>query len=308
MGSQTLIERLRDMYAYINYILTQYNAVDHPLTQFTRTIEKLRSFHEIECKSCDLPECIAYRANMAQLFELPDFPCRHTAPNWDAHPNYREILESCQLEPSVVVEEHSLPPVQTESSKSKRSPWRDRAEPAFSPAQLDGKEANLPERAHILWTSGDFQGDFTARRVLLVVQCLVRARGQAANVPDLALLIRDGWEHGLSGLLENGKDNVQSKPVARYTISWWEWAETGNLAQPPRDLRVVGVPETGEEASLQDPPLQQDDQPPPGPADEDSSDGNNQYVILALVPALLVIGLGRTRRTRLSLRTDSTFR
>jgi ubiquitin C-terminal hydrolase len=278
MGSQALAERLRDMYAYINDIFAQYNAADPQFAQFTRTIERLRSFHEIECKSCDLPECITYRANMAQLFELPDFPCRHTVPKGDVRLPDREILESRQLEPTVLVEEHSLPHLQTASYTSKRSPWRDRLEPAFSPAQLDGKEANLAERAHILWTSGDFQGDFTARRVLLGVQCLVRARGQAADVPDLPFLIRDGWEHGLSRLRENGEDiNVQRKWTARYTISWWDWAETGALAQPPRDLPVEDVPGTGDEASLHDPLFQQDDQPPPVPGDEDSSNGDNQY-------------------------------
>jgi hypothetical protein len=75
--------------------------------------------------TCELPECQAYRQNMALRYGVQEFPCRHTVKSWEDYVQDNKIpalprLECLEYEGLVVAQEYSLKTVQLKSYKSKR--------------------------------------------------------------------------------------------------------------------------------------------------------------------------------------------
>jgi hypothetical protein len=271
-GCRQLTRKLYQIYLYIIEKRKHYG----DLSQLKRNFDRLRSYGEAGSKTCDLAECVAFRANMALRFGLSDFPCRHTVQTWRVYIRSHTIpplpaLPSCACARNVDLLEHSLTAIQTKAQSSKR--FKRRIKFAIRPRSdtLDEDEANPRPVKKVQWTAEDFEGYFTARRVVMGAKALIdKRRREEGDIVCLAFWILKGWNKGLKALIQQKRsDAEQQNWVAGFTIMWWNWAEKGDLHKRPGDFPVDNLLCAHVEASDDEDTSGDDDLPGVGIVPED---------------------------------------
>jgi hypothetical protein len=92
----------------------------------------------------------------------------------------------------------------------------------------------------VQWTAEDFEGYFTARRVVMGAKALIdKRRREEGDIVCLAFWILKGWNKGLKALIKQKKTDAEQQDwVAGFTIMWWTWAQKGDLRSRPGDFPV----------------------------------------------------------------------
>jgi ubiquitin C-terminal hydrolase len=245
-GCRQLSRKLYQIYLYIMEKRKHYG----DFSQLRRNLDRLRACGEAGSKECDLAECVAFRANMALRFGLEYFPCRHTVEKWPAYIRKYPVpplpaLASWDFGPVVpVFLEHDLTAVQKSARGSRR--FKRRIKWAIRPREdaRDDDEANPRPVEKVRWTAEDFDGYFTARRVVMGAKALIdKRRREEGDIVCLSFWILTGWNTGLSALIQQGRTDAEQQDwVAGFTIMWWEWAAKGNLHSRPGDFPIDNLP------------------------------------------------------------------
>jgi ubiquitin C-terminal hydrolase len=228
----------RRFFEIYRYIMEEGGRYGVPET-LRRNIERLYGYGEFRPGDCQFEECKAYRVNMNDRFEIPNYPCRHNVEEWPIYVQHNPIpplpvLECSSLPPRLVFEATDLGWIKTQSKRSKRFLRRKALQVVSSASPVDEDEANSNDVERVPWGCEDFTDYFAGRRIVMSARNLIRQRGRAVDIVVLSFWILRGWNAGLNRhIREHAADAVAQEWADRFTLWCWDWAQNGDLGRAP---------------------------------------------------------------------------
>jgi hypothetical protein len=289
---RSLVFRLRKLCTYIQQRYDDYvHSWNNPSSpnyrrQLWHTVNNLIRRGHGEQPYCGREHCIEYRRMMAKRYGTRTFPCEHTAAYWKLHntgdiPKLPEINVSPRAAELKIIEHERL------EENSTRASFKEYVESHPLTDLVDDHEENRTTDEALPSTFGNINRYPFARSIVMYVQYLAHHRITGGDVVINSHWILADWIVEYEKMLAEGLTDAKQKQwIARKTLSWCQWAKSGDLnvcpvalPPPPRPLAPV-LPSWLNVGAGRICDLRQPAGPPaPGPLDEDP-DGSMQSAIL----------------------------
>jgi hypothetical protein len=266
---KSLPKRLRIIAEYITRKYADYGTLTGR-RQLNETVATLIRHGQSNAAICCRSNCKVYRKMMRRRFGVKSFPCRHVVKYWESHLKSSSIAPLPSIEPSgkelesrVLVQHVPLFKVQAHSKEFKR--WHRRVKHSLTPRSEapDEDEANSETTPAVLSCPIIGSDYCLAGPVVLGRKFLIDSHGDDdGDLVALSALILDAWKRDYAAFLDDQSkrqredtdtdtidDGDVEKPpvfvpseeskrlwVARFSISWWTWAQQKDRPEAPTPL------------------------------------------------------------------------